>query len=472
MINLIMLTCVTVLSVWLQRKIILCTRNYVLLLPVLAIYYWSMLGGWVVTIDLLSGNALEQVGFHYYAYFNKLFPIRLDDAYVKSLCWFSLFLLTFQAALFGVVKRFGVVTRIKEDAPIFIDHRILIAGAFGLAALSYFFIRAQIMEAIDHQESLYLYLSHQSGRFYSLYQITKSGSLFLILFGVSLLLSQCSGRHFTGNYSPAIAVGYVVAVLVLFIYATLIGSRSDLLFAFLFAIVFYLINARKISVYRVGGQVVGLVLVVAVIEMTRAIPILAYLGLSTGPGIPTDEVVSRMSFFSTLLNLMASNEMFAGHMSMYGAVYYDVPLTWGGSFNYLLHSMIPRFMIIERPPDSYQHYAAAIHYTGAQGFTINHATGWYVNFGVAGVVVGGALLGSLVGAGHVLQQRACGSSVLRRIFRVLLLLTVCAFFPSLIRTGPEGFKALCFEAVIIPVVLIFGVYFISNHILRRGNNTL
>ena len=389
MINFFVLAVLTFLSLWLQKRIFSYTRNYVLLLPVLTIYYWSIIGGWVVTIDLMTGNVMEQIGFHYYSYFTKLFPIQLNISYTLSLVWLAVFLLSFQFSLLYMVRKFSSDDLKGSSQPIYINHWILMGLAGVLAFISYFFIRAQIIEALQFNESLYLFLSHQSGRFYSLYQITKSASLFLILFGASLLLSQKGGKYFTGKFSKTIIIAYTLIGLILFIYATLIGSRSDLLFAFLFAIVFYLINARDISIYRLASLVLSLVLVVAIVEMTRTIPIMNYLGLSVGPGIPGDEVLNRLSIMSTFLSLMASNEMFAGHMSMYGVVYYDVPLTFGGSFNYLLHSMVPRFLSVDRPQDAYQHYVSSIGYNGVQGFTINQAAGWYVNFGVPGIILCG-----------------------------------------------------------------------------------
>ena len=462
MINLILLTLTTTVAVFLQYKIWQKTKSIVLLLPTLVIYYWSMMGGWAVTIDLLTGNSLEHVGFHYYSYFDKLFAIQLNSSYFFSLCMFSLFLLVFQASVLFMVRR------VSPDAPKpartipVLNHWILIGIACVMAIISYFFIRAQIGEAILNHESLYIYLSHHAGSYYSLYQISKSAALFLVLFGISLMMSQQEGKRFRGNYSIALIIVYAIVLFVLLTYSALIGSRNDLLFAFLFAIAFYVTNAKKISFYRIGILLGGLASIIVLIEMTRALPILDYLGLSTGPGIPTEQVVQKMSFTSSVLSLMASNEMFAGHMSMYGAVYYDVPFTYGGSFNYLLHSMIPRFVEVTRPVDSYQHYTAAIHYTEVQGFTINHATGWYVNFGVVGVFVGAVLIGLLAGYAFCLQVKTNQPNWFVYIMHSILLLCVASFFPALIRTGPEGFKALFFEAIVIPTLLIALVYRISN----------
>ena len=462
MIYLILLTLTTVASVFLQYKIWRQTKSYVLLLPTLVIYFWSMMGGWAVTIDLLSGNALENVGFHYYSYFDKLFAIELNSSYFFSLCMFSLFLLVFQLGVLFVVRKAASGSSQQPQSIPILNHWILIGLACIMAIISYFFIRAQIGEAISNHESLYIYLSQHAGRYYSLYQITKSASLFLVLFGISLMMSQREGIRFRGNYSKTLVVTYVVVLFVLLTYSALIGSRNDLLFAFLFAIVFYLTNAKKISLYRVGLQLGGLAAIIVIIEMTRALPLLDYLGLSTGPGIPTEQVVQKLSFTSSVLSLLASNEMFAGHMSMYGAVYYDVPFTYGGSFNYLLHSMIPRIIEVTRPIDAYQHYTAAIHYTGVQGFTINHATGWYVNFGMVGVAMGALFLGLLIGYAFRAQARISASIGFIYIVQTILVLCIAAFFPALIRTGPEGYKALFFEAILIPSLLVYAVYLISS----------
>lgn len=453
---LLLLSLVTLLSGWMQWRIWKKTRSLVLLLPVLVIFYWSILGGWVITIDLLTGNALEKLGFHYYAYFDKLFPIQLNHAYFKSLVLFSSFLLLFQAVVLRMVRSHSQ-SMLQMRPTVYLNHWLILAGSFAMAFISYLFIRAQITDAIAHHESLYLYLSHSNGRFYSLYQLTKSSSLFLLLFGVALLLSHRDGRYFTANSSKWLIVAYALGMILLLGYSALIGSRNDLLFAFIFGILFYLTNARKIRWILPFFQVVGLASVIVIIEMTRAIPILDYIGLSSGPGVPTGDVVKHMSVLESILSLLASNEMFAGHMSMYGVLYYEVPLTHGASFNYLLHSLLPRFVDITRPLDSYQHYVAGVGYSGLQGFTINHATGWYINFGFFGVALGAMLLALLVSAAYNVQQSFTDGGTLQRIARAVLLLSAASFFSALIRTGPEGLRALTFEAILIPMALLFVV---------------
>jgi hypothetical protein len=132
--------------------------------------------------------------------------------------------------------------------------------------------------------------------------------------------------------------------------------------------------------------------------------------------------------------------------------------------------MIPRFVEVTRPIDSYQHYTAAIHYTGVQGFTINHATGWYVNFGAAGVAMGALFLGLLIGYAFRSQARISASKGFVYIVQTILVLCIAAFFPALIRTGPEGYKALFFEAILIPSLLVYAVYLISSKTRLKANH--
>ena len=75
---------------------------------------------------------------------------------------------------------------------------------------------------------------------------------------------------------------------------------------------------------------------------------------------------------------------------------------------------------------SYQYYATGVGAREGQGYSIHHATGWYLNFGVAGVVMGAILLGRLW-AGLYNNHRhrpykQCGSMVANILYPRLLYL--------------------------------------------------
>ena len=87
-----------------------------------------------------------------------------------------------------------------------------------------------------------------------------------------------------------------------------------------------------------------------------------------------------------------------------------------------------------------------------QGYSLHHATGWYLNFGVAGVFLGGLVLG-LVWAFclNAHQRIRPGSGLLFRLFAVIAPWLFVAYLPPLVRAGPEGYKGFLIEAVLIPV---------------------
>jgi hypothetical protein len=151
----------------------------------------------------------------------------------------------------------------------------------------------------------------------------------------------------------------------------------------------------------------------------------------------------------------SSNEAFAAHFSLYGALALNVPLTYGESVLSMLASVIPRFAWPNRPPDIYLHYADSIGVAEGQGFTIHHATGWYLNFGVLGILAG-ALLWGWVWARCSVAAHPVGPHRSRFWIlwgRVLPWMFV-ASIPMLIRAGLEGYKALLVEAFLLPTVIL------------------
>jgi len=92
--------------------------------------------------------------------------------------------------------------------------------------------------------------------------------------------------------------------------------------------------------------------------------------------------------FRTVTNLIFSNEMFAGHFSMYGVLSKQVKPKIGFSFKNLLYSFVPSTLVKNRPIDSYTFYAQEMGFKPGQGFTINYITAWYLNFSYFGLIIG------------------------------------------------------------------------------------
>ena len=164
--------------------------------------------------------------------------------------------------------------------------------------------------------------------------------------------------------------------------------------------------------------------------------------------------------FRAITGILFSNELFAGHFSMYGVIHYNVPLKLGISFKNLFYSFIPSFIRKERPQDVYGYYAEQLKLPKDQGFTINHITAWYINFGLLGILVGSMILGLVLMSplliGHVIWKHLPLNS------NLFILCMITCFGAMLVRSGPEGLKSILYEAIIIPIGLIWSYPLIQN----------
>jgi len=136
--------------------------------------------------------------------------------------------------------------------------------------------------------------------------------------------------------------------------------------------------------------------------------------------------------------------------SMYGVLAEGVQPRFGYSLYALVCSAIPRVLWPDRPPDIYTYYSESVGAIQNQGYSLHHATGWYLNFGYLGVALGAVVMG-LVWAYCLNAHRRPGSGHLFRLFGTVAPWLFVACLPPLIRAGPEGYKGFLIEGVMIPV---------------------
>ncbi len=154
-----------------------------------------------------------------------------------------------------------------------------------------------------------------------------------------------------------------------------------------------------------------------------------------------------------LSNLVFSNELFAGHFSLYGVLSKNVQPKFGLSFKNLLYSFIPSTIVKKRPEDAYSYYAKQMGFKTNQGFTINYITGWYLNFAYFGLILGPLFLSILVLFPYYLYVTSKNN--LFQLFAIFALCGITSFGAMMVRTGPESFKALLYESVLIPCFILF-----------------
>jgi hypothetical protein len=172
------------------------------------------------------------------------------------------------------------------------------------------------------------------------------------------------------------------------------------------------------------------------------------------------EEVDLWEALEWLSEIRGSNEAFGAHFSLYGAMHFHAPLTYGSSLVSLLASVVPRIVWPDRPGDIYAHYTASAGIPegiGEQGFTIHHATGWYLNFGLPGLFVGAVIWGWIWARCFNAYQRLEAEDWTSRWWYMCAVLApwgFVAYIPPLIRAGLEGYKGLIIEGLLVPAIVM------------------
>ena len=162
----------------------------------------------------------------------------------------------------------------------------------------------------------------------------------------------------------------------------------------------------------------------------------------------------------TLSNVIFSNEMFAGHFSMYGVLSKKVQPKIGFSFKNLLYSYVPSTIIKKRPMDSYTFYAQQMGFKSEQGFTINYITAWYLNFSYFGLILGPLFLAALLVLPFYLEKKL--KSNVSQLFSIIALCGITGFAAMMVRSGPESFKALVYESIMIPLFIVYAAILVHK----------
>jgi len=137
---------------------------------------------------------------------------------------------------------------------------------------------------------------------------------------------------------------------------------------------------------------------------------------------------------------------------MYGVLASGTPPRFGYALYSLACSVIPRVLWPDRPRDTYLYYSESVGAIQDQGYSIHHATGWYLSFGFSGVAAGAVVLGLVwaycLNAHQRIRPR---SGLLFRLFAVIAPWVFVACLPALIRSGPEGYKGFGVDGLLTPM---------------------
>jgi hypothetical protein len=171
-------------------------------------------------------------------------------------------------------------------------------------------------------------------------------------------------------------------------------------------------------------------------------------------------------FRNTIAAVLFSNEMFSGQFSMYAVLKEEIKISFGHSIKSMIYSFIPK-SITKRPESSYEYYANRLKLDKNQGFTINHATDWYLNFGIFGIFIGGLFWGTILFSFYYGTFYVNADKI--RFFLYFSLFNIVAYFPIIIRGGVDIMKIIIFESVLIPFLLVYITHLIYVLYLHLKN---
>jgi len=409
-----------------------------LLVGIGAFYYWTLYGAWYIVIDKMGGFSGKN--YHYLEY--KMFPLALDGTYMLTLALYAGFILVILLTLLGSLskdRRLEVPRLMLRHEPI-----LIIAVLAGLA--SWFIIKDKLSEAWALNTSAYLYTRRQTDEWFTLHQVLNRVAMLPPAIGFATLLAGEKSRYFVNVVRRYTWPGYLLLFTGMGAFAFVLGNKNEVFTALLTGLLAYFASLKRPSFLKVGLLLAVGMWFLYTIDLFRGTPI-----------SEMQEVISqRLEDATEVGNFVASsNEGYAAHFSLYGVLANGVEPRFGYSIYSLICSAVPRVLWPDRPPDIYAYYSESVGAIQNQGYSVHHATGWFLNFGYAGVPLGALVLG-LVWARfmNAHQKIRPESGLAYRLFATISPWLFVAYLPSLIRAGPEGYKGLVVEGLMIPMIVL------------------
>lgn len=414
-------------------------RDAGLIVGIAALYYWSLYGAWSIVIDKTGGFS----GQHYQYLESKMFPIALDGQYLLTLALYSGFIILVELTLLAALSR-------RRERPIprlVLRHEAILLTGLAAGVGSYLVIRDQLSVAWATHTSAYWYTRAQGDQWFTLHQVLNRVALIPPAIGMATLAAGRRSRFFVNVSRRYTWAAYIALTGAMGAFTFVLGNKNEVFTALLTGVLAYAGSVQRPHWWKVGLVVAAGLWFFAAVDFFRATPI-------SGIGAA---VFARGQDSSDVSHFIAtSNEAFAAHFSLYGVLAAGTAPKFGYSLYSLACSVIPRVLWPARPRDIYLYYSESVGTIQNQGYSLHHATGWYLNFGYAGVALGAIALGLIwtacLNARQRLRRR---SGMLYRLFAIIAPWVLVAGLPPLIRAGPEGYKGLLIESFLIPLGVLF-----------------
>ena len=410
-------------------------RDAGLVLGMAGLYYWTLFGAWSLVLDKSGGFSGKQ-----YQYLeHKLFPVMLDRNYMLTLALYSGFLILIEITILVCLSS----RRPRPVARLVLRHDLILLVGFLAAAASFLIIRNRLADAWGLHTSAYLYTRLQPSQWFTLHQVLNRVALIPPAIGLAVLAAGRHSRDFANVTSPYTVPGYMLLAAAMAAFTLVLGNKNEVLTALLTGFLAYVASARQPNWIKLGLVMTAGLWFLSTIDFFRGAPLQDLSEILT-------ERLHQTTHFMQFLG--SSNEAFAAHFSLYGVLASGTPPRFGYSLYSLACSLIPRVLWRDRPPDIYIYYVEHVGAIQNQGYSIHHATGWYLNFGYPGIALGAIVLGLLwVWCLNARQRIGPRTQPLYRMWATIAPWVFVAGLPPLIRAGPEGYKGMFIESGLVPV---------------------
>jgi hypothetical protein len=422
---------IAVLTLLLYRR----THDLGVLVGCGVLYYWSLFGAWYVVIDKTGGFSGKR-----YQYLEvKMFPVSLDHNYMLTLGLYAGFIILVQLTLL-----LSLSNRSERPLPrLVLRHDLILLSGFAAGLASYLLIRSKLNAAWTLDTSAYLYTRANPGEWFTLHQVLNRVALIPPAIGFATLLAGRRSRFFVNVRRRYTLPGYLLLFLGMGVFTFVLGNKNEGLVALLAGMLTYVGSVRRVSLLKVGAVVVAGFWFLYIIDFFRGVPVSEMQTVVEQKLEDTDGVAHFVT---------SSNEAYAAQFSLYGVLTDQVEPRFGYGLYSLACSIVPRVLWPNRPRDTYFYYADSVGAVENQGYSLHHATGWYLSFGMPGVALGAVVLGLLwawcLNARQRLRPR---SGLIARLFAATAPWLFVAYLPPLIRAGPEAYKGMIIEAFLIPL---------------------
>lgn len=405
-----------------------------------ALYYWSLFGAWYIVVDKNGGSS----GKFYQYLETKMFPIALDGDYLMTLCLYSGFIIVVQLALLVFIPGGSV----RPLPRLLLRHDPILLLTFTAGVASLLLIREELTTAWTLHTSAYWYTRRNPSEWFTLHQVLNRAALLPAAIGLATLLTGSRNRYFVNVRRPHTLFGYAVVLGGMGAFTFLLGNKNEVLAALLSGVLAYIGSQQRPSWWKAGFALFLGVWFMFSIDYFRSF---AFSDLTSV--ITTEQQAGNVAEVGRFVT--SSNEAYAAHFSMYGVLSKNVEPKFGYSIYSFFLSAVPRVLWPDRPYDIYRYYSESVGTVQNQGYSLHHATGWYLNFGYAGVPLG-AIVMALVWSYCINARRSIHlrTRIPFRLFAIVAPWLFAACLPPMLRAGPEGYKGLIIEGALIPVGML------------------